>query len=177
MAQSTMARGMADQWPLPTLRRGSAKSCCEELRGSAKSCRRDRRVNTKFELARDTKSVTFVIGSTSLDLTGREFGNMQEQLVLYHPDSCQPMQQPRLDDQLALLLQSVFHRETNTVHVVGSSDGLISTSALTHSRFLGALYLSSECYSRPSHWWQMCASFGGRVHKCSDISTEASALT
>ena len=133
-----------------------------------------------------TKSVNFVVGSKSvvgskyLDAVqpaGREFGNMQEQLVLYHPDSCQPMQQPRLDDQLALLLQSVFHRETNTVHAIGSSDGPISTSALTRSRFLGALYLSSECYSRPSHWWQMCASFGGRVHKCSDISTEASALT
>ena len=135
-----------------------------------------RRVQTKSLLSWLGQTVWTSIGP-QCSAAGHEFGNMQEQLVLYHPDSCQPMQQPRLDDQLALLLQSVFHRETNTVHAVGSSDGLISTSALTHSRFLGALYLSSECYSRPSNWWQLCASFGGRVHKCSDISTEASALT
>lgn len=86
---------------------------------------------------------------------------MKEQLVLYHPDSCQPMQQPRLDDHLTLLLQSVLgFPETNTVHAVRSSDELMATTAHTHSRFLGALYLSSECYSRPSNWWQMCASFG-----------------
>ena len=139
MAQSTMARGMA-------FANSSQRLCDRE----------------EFK-----QSSLLSVGSNCLDLigpqcsaAGREFGNMQEQLVLYHPDSCQPMQQPRLDDHLALLLQSVFHRETNTVHAIGSSDGPISTSALTRSRFLGALYLSSECYSRPSNWWQMCASFG-----------------
>ena len=189
MAQSTMARGMAfanSSQRLMTfaeaLRRVAAKSCeaLPRVAGETEvSTPGSRRVQTKSLLSWLGQTVWTSIGP-QCSAAGHEFGNMQEQLVLYHPDSCQPMQQPRLDDHLALLLQSVFHRETNTVHAIGSSDGPISTSALTRSRFLGALYLSSECYSRPSHWWQMCASFGGtggHVHKCSDISTEASALT